>query len=62
MEILLRSKADINLSKNSEISPLFIACQKGFDNTVVHLLNNGADVNLCTKDSVSPCVSLSKWP
>lgn len=40
--------------KRQGTSLLYIACQNGLDRTVEFLLNNGADVNLCTKTGVGP--------
>lgn len=39
--------------QSNEINPLFLACKKGYHNTVLLLLGYGANVNLCTKDNVS---------
>ncbi|XP_062585885.1 uncharacterized protein LOC134247559 [Saccostrea cucullata] len=51
---LLKNGADINLSNNHKVSPLYVACQNGHDSTVQLLLNNGADINLCDNDGASP--------
>lgn len=36
------------------VSPLHIACQNNNKSIVQLLLNNGADINLCTKAGLSP--------
>lgn len=45
VELLLQSKADVNLCDNDGASPLFIASQQGHDVIVNLLLNHGANVN-----------------
>lgn len=50
VELLLRSKADVNFCDNDGASPLFIASQQGHDIIVNLLLNHGANVHNKTKN------------
>nr|XP_034319162.1 ankyrin repeat and KH domain-containing protein mask-like [Crassostrea gigas] len=50
----LSTKEEDRDKGREKISPLFIASEQGHDSIVQLLLENGADINLCTKDGVSP--------
>eukprot|EP00105_Crassostrea_gigas_P034772 XP_019918920.1 PREDICTED: ankyrin-3-like isoform X2 [Crassostrea gigas] len=54
VQLLLSKGADINLCKENGASPLFIACENGYDSTVQLLLNEGADNSLCDANGASP--------
>ncbi|CAC5377619.1 unnamed protein product [Mytilus coruscus] len=45
VQILIKYRANINLSSKLGVSPLFIACEKGYLSIVKNLLINGADIN-----------------
>eukprot|EP00105_Crassostrea_gigas_P038197 XP_019922345.1 PREDICTED: ankyrin-1-like [Crassostrea gigas] len=54
VQLLLDNGAYINLCDKDGASPLYMACQNGYDRTVELLLDNGADINLCDEDGASP--------
>lgn len=54
MNLLLSNGADIDLCIENGASPLYIACQEGYDSIVQMLLTKGADINKCTKNGTSP--------
>lgn len=54
IEVLLSHGAQIDLCQNEGSSPLFLACEKGYDSTVKLLLQNRACINLCKSDKFSP--------
>lgn len=54
VQLLLSSRADINLCNVNGASPLYLAWQNGHDSTEQFLLRNGADMNSGMKDGTSP--------
>ncbi|XP_078330515.1 uncharacterized protein LOC144624533 [Crassostrea virginica] len=54
VERLIFSGADVNLCNGKGQSPLYKACQNGYESTAKILLVNGADKNLCNEDGNSP--------
>lgn len=62
-----KDTSDTSTSKDSGISiykglsPLHIACVKGHNNTVRHLLDKGADINACDNDGKSPLYLTSEY-
>nr|XP_022290912.1 uncharacterized protein LOC111102455 [Crassostrea virginica] len=54
IEILLSIGHGVNILGINGYSPLYIACEHGYDSTVKLLLQNGADANLCDINGVSP--------
>lgn len=54
VQLLLRYKACINLCNGDGATPLYIACEAGYENIVKILIYNGADINLRMKDGASP--------
>ena len=54
IEILLSIGHGVNSLGINGYSPLYIACEHGYDSTVKLLLQNGADANLCDINGVSP--------
>lgn len=51
IKLLLSKGASVNLCTRNGISPLFIACSKGYYSTVELLLEHQADINICFKNS-----------
>ena len=49
----------MNLCNVRGVSSLYVASLKGHESTVKFLLDNGADVNLCTEDGTSPLSPLA---
>lgn len=45
--VQLVNGANINLLEKKQPSPLYLACQKGYDSVVKVLIEKGADVNFC---------------
>ena len=54
LKILLRHGAQINISDKMGITPLIVACQYGNHYLVNFLLQNGADVDICSLDGNTP--------
>lgn len=50
----LKSETNINSFDKDGASPFYIACKKGYEIIVEHLLDKGADYNLCDNNEVSP--------
>jgi ankyrin repeat protein len=53
MECLLKAGANVNVQDSDGATPLFWAAAKGKTEAAIHLIENGADVNLCTGGSTS---------
>ncbi|XP_062567195.1 ankyrin-3-like [Saccostrea cucullata] len=54
-KMLLENKANVNMCSNdSDRTPLFCACEDGFEKIVHLLLQYEADVNICMCDGISP--------
>ncbi|CAG2229998.1 unnamed protein product [Mytilus edulis] len=51
---LLDHNANINLTKEDEITPLFYACEVGHEAIIHVLLDKGADTQICRLDGKSP--------
>ena len=54
LNVLLRHGAQINIRDNVGITPLIVACQLRNYYLVSFLLQNGADVNICSLDGNTP--------
>jgi serine/threonine-protein phosphatase 6 regulatory ankyrin repeat subunit A/serine/threonine-protein phosphatase 6 regulatory ankyrin repeat subunit B len=47
MDCLIKAGANVNVHDSEDPTPLFCAVAKGKTEAVIHLIENGADVNLC---------------
>jgi serine/threonine-protein phosphatase 6 regulatory ankyrin repeat subunit A/serine/threonine-protein phosphatase 6 regulatory ankyrin repeat subunit B len=47
MDCLIKAGANVNVLDSKGATPLFCAVAKGKTEVVIHLIGNGADVNLC---------------
>lgn len=53
--------ADVNFPDYYGVTPLMFAAQQGYDSIVIYLIENGANVNLASKDfSISALISSTK--
>jgi ankyrin repeat protein len=51
---LVEHGALVNKCTEDQTSPLFIACQEGYESIVAILLKHGADFNMCRFSGMSP--------
>ncbi|XP_076107833.1 uncharacterized protein LOC143076084 [Mytilus galloprovincialis] len=52
--LLLDHKANVNVKKKDETTPLFYACEVGHEDIIELLLEKGANQKICRKDKTSP--------
>lgn len=61
IEVLLSENGvKIDLCRKDGASPLYVACQRGYNSTVQLLLQKGANINLCMKYGAGPLFSASE--
>jgi len=53
-------KADLNCVNDNGWTPLLVAIEKGFEDSIKALINNGADVNQDNREGVSPLMMAAK--
>ena len=61
VKFLVEKGADVNSVNNFGLSVLMVAAYDEFEDIVIHLLDNGADVNYIAQDIGECCGLLSNW-